>query len=357
MNDKKKMIQLSIVGGLIGILAVLSVAKGNPGNMGICIACFLRDIAGAIGLHRAEVVQYIRPEIIGIVLGAAIISVVRKEFKPRVGSSPMLRFVIGFFVMIGALVFLGCPTRMLLRLAGGDLNAIFGLCGFVAGVCIGIVFLKKGYSLKRAYKSTALEGSMISILQLVLLVLLTSGAAFIFFSAEGPGSKHAPLLWSLGVGLIVGAGAQVTRMCTAGSFRDIIMFKDFTLFTGIFSTFVFALVMNIVMGKLNVGFAEQPIAHADGLWNFMGMVVVGFGAILLGGCPLRQLVLAGEGNIHSAITVLGLILGAAFAHNFGLASSPKGPTPGGQIAVVIALVLFVVIGVMNIKKETGFSQK
>ncbi len=98
MNDKKKMIQLSIVGGLIGILAVLSVAKGNPGNMGICIACFLRDIAGAIGLHRAEVVQYIRPEIIGIVLGAAIISVVRKEFKPRVGSSPMLRFVIGFFV-------------------------------------------------------------------------------------------------------------------------------------------------------------------------------------------------------------------------------------------------------------------
>ncbi len=115
--------------------------------------------------------------------------------------------------------------------------------------------------------------------------------------------------------------------------------------------------MNIVMGKLNVGFAEQPIAHADGLWNFMGMVVVGFGAILLGGCPLRQLVLAGEGNIDSAITVLGLILGAAFAHNFGLASSPKGPTPGGQIAVVIALVLFVVIGVMNIKKETGFSQK
>ena len=357
MNDKKKMIQLSVVGGLIGVLAVLSVAKGNPGNMGICIACFLRDIAGALGLHRAEVVQYIRPEIIGIVLGAAIIATARKEFKPRVGSSPMLRFVIGFFVMVGALVFLGCPTRMLLRLAGGDLNAILGLLGFVAGVCIGIVFLKKGYSLKRAYKSTALEGSMISILQLVLLVLLSSGAAFIFFSAEGPGSKHAPLIWSLGVGLIVGAGAQVTRMCTVGSFRDIIMFKDFTLFTGIFSTFVFALVMNIVMGKLNIGFVDQPIAHMDGLWNFMGMVVVGFGAILLGGCPLRQLVLAGEGNIDSAITIIGFIVGAAFAHNFGLASSPKGPTPAGQIAVVIALVLFVVIGVVNIKKEAGFSRK
>ena len=36
--------------------------------MGMCIACFIRDIAGALGLHRAAVAQYIRPEIIGIVL-------------------------------------------------------------------------------------------------------------------------------------------------------------------------------------------------------------------------------------------------------------------------------------------------
>ncbi len=357
MNDKKKGLWLAVVGGIIGVLAVLSVLQGNPGNMGICIACFIRDTAGALGLHRAEVVQYIRPEIIGIVFGAAIISVTRKEFKPRVGSSPLLRFFIAFFVMIGALVFLGCPTRMLLRLAGGDLNALFGLAGFVGGVGIGIFFLQKGYSLKRAYKSTAIEGSMITVGQAVLLILLVSGASFIFFSQEGPGSMHAPLLWSLGVGLVVGIGAQITRMCTAGSFRDIIMFKDFTLFMGILATFVLALIVNIAVGKFNLGFAEQPIAHSDALWNFLGMVVVGFGAILLGGCPLRQLVLAGEGNIDSAITVLGLLVGAAFAHNFGLASSPKGPTPAGQIAVVIALVLFVVIGFMNIKKESGFVQK
>ncbi|MDO4712032.1 MAG: YedE family putative selenium transporter [Peptostreptococcaceae bacterium] len=357
MNDKKKMIHLAIVGGLIGILAVLSVSQGNPGNMGVCIACFIRDTAGALGLHQAAVVQYIRPEVIGIVIGAAGISLARKEFKPRVGSSPLIRFVIGFFMMIGALVFLGCPTRMILRLAGGDLNAIFGSLGFVAGVGIGIVFLQKGYSLKRAYRSTFIEGSMISIIQIALLFFLVSGVGSILFSQEGPGSKHAPILFALGVGLVVGVGAQITRMCTAGSFRDIILFKDLTLFSGIFATFVFALVMNIVMGKFNMGFTEQPIAHSDGLWNFMGMVVVGFGAILLGGCPLRQLVLAGEGNIDSAITMLGLLVGAAFAHNFGLASSPKGPTPGGQIAVVVALILFVVIGLMNIKRESDYIKK
>ena len=49
-----------IAGGVIGLLAALLVKFGNPVNMGICVACFYRDIAGALGLHRAEVVQYIR---------------------------------------------------------------------------------------------------------------------------------------------------------------------------------------------------------------------------------------------------------------------------------------------------------
>jgi YedE family putative selenium metabolism protein len=95
--------------------------------MGCCIACFLRDIAGALGLHGAAKVQYVRPEIIGLVLGSFCMSVATHEFKPRAGSSPALRFVIGGFVMVGALAFLGCPLRMMLRLAGGDFNALVAL--------------------------------------------------------------------------------------------------------------------------------------------------------------------------------------------------------------------------------------
>ena len=53
----------------------------------------------------------------------------------------------------------------------------------------------------------------------------------------------------------------------------------------------------------NLSFDKQPIAHTDGIWNFLGMLLAGFGCVLLGGCPLRQLVLAGEGNSDSAITV------------------------------------------------------
>ena len=77
------------------------------------------------------------------------------------------------------------------------------------------------------------------------------------------------------------------------------------------------------------------------------MLLAGFGCVLLGGCPLRQLVLAGEGNSDSAIIVLGLIIGAAFAHNFGLASSDNGPTVNGQIAVVIGLIVTIFIAYFN----------
>ena len=70
------------VGAVIGILAPVLQKLGNPGNMSICVACFERDIAGAIGLHRAEVVQYLRPEIMGFVLGSLLAALIFREFRP-----------------------------------------------------------------------------------------------------------------------------------------------------------------------------------------------------------------------------------------------------------------------------------
>ena len=80
------------VGAFIGVLAALLQKLGNSGNMGICVACFERDIAGALGLHRAGVVQYMRPEIIGFVLGSLTAAYIFKEFRPRAGSAPIVRF-------------------------------------------------------------------------------------------------------------------------------------------------------------------------------------------------------------------------------------------------------------------------
>ena len=353
MDLKKEKTMIIIAGLIIGAIGSLLVLAGNPANMGFCIACFLRDISGGLGLHRAAAVQYIRPEIIGLVLGAFIIAVAKKEFLPRGGSSPMTRFILGFFVMIGCLMFLGCPFRMVLRIAGGDWNAILGLVGFVIGILIGIFFLNRGYSLKRTYTLPKLEGAMLPIVMVVLLVLLVAAPAFIFFSepGAGPGALHAAIGISLAAGLIVGILAQRTRLCMVGGVRDAVLFKEFKLLAGFVAIIVAALVVNVAIGKFTGGFAGQPVAHTDGLWNCLGMVLVGFGCVLLGGCPLRQLILAGEGNADSAITILGLIVGAAFCHNFGLASSGKGPTPAGQIAVVIGLIVVLIIALMNSRKQ------
>lgn len=344
-----KSAKLKIIGSgsVLGILASILVIFGNPVNMGICVACFYRDIAGALGLHRAAVVQYIRPEIIGFILGSFVIAKVKGEFKARGGSSPIIRFILGFFMMVGALVFLGCPLRMILRLANGDLNALLGLAGYLVGILVGIQFLKKGFTLGRSTKQTTISGYTMPAIAVVLLILLLVGPAFIFFSAEGPGSQAAPIFLSLGAGLIVGLMLQRTRLCTAGGFRDVFLIKDFHFLWGIIGVFVFALIGNLVFNPsaFNIGFAEQPIAHTEHLWNFLGMALVGICAVFLGGCPLRQTILAGEGDTDAAITILGLLTGAAFAHNFGLASSGAGTTQNGRIAVIIGIIVVIGIGI------------
>lgn len=359
MNVKRERIQIVIAGLIIGVIASLLVFFGNPSNMGFCMACFLRDTAGGLGLHRAAAVQYIRPEIIGLVLGSFGVALVKKEFSAKGGSAPVTRFVLGLFVMVGCLMFLGCPFRMILRLAGGDLNALLGLLGFALGILAGVFFLKRGYSLKRTYTQTKLDGVIFPVIQVVVFILLVAAPAFIFFTEAGggPGAKHAAVAISLIAGLIVGALAQRTRLCMVGGIRDVVLFREPKLLMGFGAILVSALVCNLILNGVgeatffHLGFKGQPIAHTDGLWNCLGMLLVGFGCVLLGGCPLRQLVMSGEGNSDSAVTVLGLIVGAAFCHNFGLASSADGPTAAGKIAVLLGIAVVLVIACLNTFKK------
>lgn len=288
---KKSKLWVIIAGLVVGALAVILTALGNPPNMGFCIACFLRDIAGACELHSAAAVQYVRPEIIGLVLGACIMAFARKEFKPTGGSSPITRFVIGAFVMIGALVFLGCPLRMIIRLGGGDLNALVGLFGFAAGIGAGMLVLNRGFTLRRAYPQGMSEGLVMPVLMLGLLLLSLLVPTLFAWSESGPGSMHAPVIAALAAGLIVGAIAQRSRLCMVGGIRDAGMFKDYTLLLGFAAIFVAVLVGNLITGNFKLGFSGQPVAHSDHVWNFLGMALVGWGSVLVGGCPLRQVIL------------------------------------------------------------------
>jgi len=347
-----------IVGAIIGVGAALLQYFGNPPNMGICVACFERDIAGALGLHRADVVQYLRPEIMGFVLGAFVAALLAGEYKPRGGSSPLIRFFLGIFAMMGALVFLGCPWRTLLRLAGGDGNALLGLAGLISGIFIGVGFLKNGYSLGRSYAQKKAAGWVFPALMIGLLLLLVFQVSFapggpIFFSAKGPGSQHAPILISLIAGLVIGGLAQRSRFCTMGAFRDVILIRDFHLISGVAALLIFAFAANMLLGQFKPGFEGQPVAHTDHLWNFLGMTLAGLAFVLAGGCPGRQLFLSGEGDMDAAIFATGMIVGAGIAHNFAIASSPKGTGAFGPAAVVIGLLFCLVIGLTQRDKVSA----
>jgi uncharacterized protein len=345
------------VGGLIGVLAILLQYLGNPANMGICVACFERDIAGGIGLHRAPVVQYLRPEIMGFVLGAFLTALLFKEFKPRGGSSPLVRYVLGVVAMIGALVFLGCPWRVMLRLAGGDGNAVFGFLGLFGGVWAGTLFFKNGYNLGRTTGQNSVAGLLLPLIMLGLLVLRLifapvegqAQSGVLWYSLKGPGAAHATIMISLLIGLLVGFLAQRSRFCTMGALRDLILFRQIHLFSGLAALVVAALAVNIFLGQFKPGFAGQPVAHTQEFWNFAGMVVAGLAFALAGGCPGRQLFLAGEGDSDAGIFALGMITGAAISHNFGLASTPDGIGPHGMAAVIIGLLVCIGIGFGHLK--------
>lgn len=353
LTENKKTLALS--GAILGAIGALLAFMGNPKNMAICIACFIRDSAGAMKLHQAPVVQYLRPEIVGIVCGAFLIALITKEYRSTAGSAPMVRFILGMIMMIGSLVFLGCPLRMLIRMSAGDLNAYVALIGFIAGVYTGTLALKRGFSLGRAYTVEKSSGYVLPIILVVLLILSVTTSLFAV-SESGPGSMHAPVLIALAGGLLFGAIAQKCRTCFAGCIRDVLLMRNFDLLTIIGGFFVVMVIFNLVNGGFKLSFTGQPVAHAQHIWNILGMYAVGFAAVLAGGCPLRQLVLAGQGSSDSAVTFLGLLVGAAFCHNFGLAGVAAsaataekaavagGPGINGQIALIACIIILFVIG-------------
>ncbi|GHV74126.1 membrane protein [Spirochaetia bacterium] len=340
-------------GVVIGGLAVMLTKLGNPANMGLCAACFIRDTAGALGLDVAAAPSYLRPEILGFILGAFLLSRIKGEWKSEGGSAALSRFFIAFFVMIGALIFLGCPLRVMLRLGGGDLNALVGLVGFGAGVGIGSIFIRKGFSLGETKPQNASNGIIMTILAVVLLAFLIIRPAFIRFSEAGPGSMHAPIVIALIAAIIIGALVQKSGLCMSGSIRNIVLIKNPTMFWGYVAVFVAALIGNLALGNFKLGFTGQPIAHTDSVFNFLGLALVGYGSVLLGGCPLRQLVMAGEGNSDAGFSVLGFLVAGAIAHNFGIAASPAGVPVNGKIAVLIGFIVITVFAFSYTKKTTA----
>lgn len=347
---------LILSGFIIGAIALLLGINGNPPNMGICVACFIRDSSGSMGLHHTETVQYFRPEIFGFILGSFIAALIFKEFQSKAGSAPIIRFTLGFLMMVGCLVFLGCPLRMVLRIGAGDLNAVIGLIGLIIGIAIGSLFFKKGFSLPRNYSQSPIEGFILPTICIFLFALFLWKSDIFNASVKGPGSSHAPVWMSIIAGLIIGFIIQRTRFCFIGMAKHVFLSRNYNMALGVIALTLVVFMGNLYLGKFNLGFENQPIAHSDGLWNFLSMTLVGLCGVLITGCPLRQLANAGQGNSDAAISVMGMLVGAAFAHNFNYASSPAGVTDNGKLVIIIGLLFAVIVATiytLNISKANN----
>ncbi|MDW8024182.1 MAG: YeeE/YedE thiosulfate transporter family protein [Nitrososphaerota archaeon] len=144
-------------------------------------------------------------------------------------------------------------------------------------------------------------------------------------------------LATLAAGFVVGYLAQRARMCLIGGVRDYYLIKDSYLLKGVVGFFAGALIV-FAASSLFTNVPSWPWAHSTGFLPIPGAPISGpetvkavpitvhvllallggFGlglfSVLAGGCPLRQHVMASEGNRNSMAYLLGFYIGAVVFH-------------------------------------------
>ncbi|MDT8440979.1 MAG: YedE family putative selenium transporter [Desulfuromonadales bacterium] len=341
-------------GAAVGVFGGLLSFWGNPQNSGICVSCFIENSSGALGLHSNQRMQYLRPELIGFVLGSLLCAVGFREFASRGGSAPLARLVAGIFLIVGSAVFIGCPIKLFLRLGAGDLSALSGVFGLVAGVWLGLQSLARGIDLGRSHSERGGGGLWVPTLFVLLLLFLLVRPAFIAFSERGSAAQHAPLLLSLGAGLLLGALAQRSRFCITGSLRDsLLMGRRSPLFWGFIAFLAGVVATSLLTGQFRYGLYGQPGAHVDYVWSFLGMLLVGWLSTLIGGCPFRQLVKAGEGDTDAGLVVIGMLLGGGLVQTWGIAATAAGVELPGKVAVLTGLAFIILLSLFSRERAPG----
>lgn len=137
-------------------------------------------------------------------------------------------------------------------------------------------------------------------------------------------------VWAtLVIGFIAGFLGQRSRMCFVGGIRDLYLVKSSYLFKGLIA---FVLAAGIGYFIFNNGVAFPWFIGNDimtaipgapcsvGTAAYIGAIIGGFGigffAVLSGGCPFRNTVLTGEGNIHALFYIIGFFVAGVVFHLF-----------------------------------------
>jgi len=344
MNEDKYMIIFAGIG--IGLLSVFLVYFNiTP----FYVSCFLRDISASLGFCHIQGIHYPQPVTWGLIIGSFFATALFKEIKTGFNKknvyNPMLMFILGIIMMIGALLFMACPMGMIYRIARGDLNALLAVPGYILGIFIGVIFINNGFSLKNTYSSNR-SNVIVRFISYVLFIFLIAAPIYILFK-NNIEVRH--YLWGISIvaGIVSGFLFQRSRLCTMGAIRNYLLIRNNFLGLGILAFIIVIITGYYFIGMINFGFADQPRAHTDFIWNIIGMFIVGLSSVFAEGCPLRHIILAGEGQLNSLITVFGMITGASISFNFGIAASVEGVGLNGVIAASICVFVLLSIGVYN----------
>jgi len=153
-------------------------------------------------------------------------------------------------------------------------------------------------------------------------------------------------LVTLSVGLIAGWVGQRSRFCSVGGFRDFLITRDTTLLLGVVALFAAAWLTFPLVEIATSSAAPTVIEQAEGLGAqdplavaasdealsdlddagglptpplaaviFVGGIGVGAVSTVVGGCPFRQHVLAGQGSRQARYYLAGFYI-AALAFGF-----------------------------------------
>ena len=141
-----------VVAGLLAVGVQVFLGVKPPPAYGICTACHPRDMVNWLLNHltgsdwETAPVSAAVPLLttIGLVIGASIAARRHREFRWVSLGSRARSLLLGLLVMNAALIVIGCPTRLLLLSAYGEVLALVGVAGLVIGILFGTWLLKKG---------------------------------------------------------------------------------------------------------------------------------------------------------------------------------------------------------------------
>jgi len=141
-----------VIAGLLAVGVQVFFGVKPPPAYGICVACHTRDMIAWLVNHLAGTHWEIAPvslilpllTTVGLLIGAYLAAVRNHERRKVALGGHWRSFVYGILVVNAAIVALGCPTRLLLLSAYGDMLALLTVAGLAVGILMGTILLSRG---------------------------------------------------------------------------------------------------------------------------------------------------------------------------------------------------------------------